>query len=55
MFLLKNGDAASSPTKPILESISTPNDDISANVTVETTHPVHQRYVTNYLKNNKFK
>lgn len=40
----KNGDASASSVKPVLETISTPNDDISANVTVETTtHPAPPR------------
>ncbi|XP_054273224.1 E3 ubiquitin-protein ligase UBR5 isoform X2 [Macrosteles quadrilineatus] len=40
-----NGDVMSSPIKPVLDTISAPNDDISANVTVETTQPPPPRPV----------
>jgi len=40
-----NGDVVTSPVKPVLDTISTPNDDISANVTVETTQPPPPRPV----------
>ncbi|XP_046667814.1 E3 ubiquitin-protein ligase UBR5 isoform X3 [Homalodisca vitripennis] len=38
-----NGDVVTSPVKPVLDTISAPNDDISANVTVETTQPLQPR------------